>query len=296
MPIAHEFDYVRPDTLTEAVAVLAQHGPGARILVGGTDLIGWLRDELIEPSLLIDLKGIADLKNITLRDNTLSIGALTTFSDLIASKVVREKFPLIFEMAGAVGSKGIRNRATLVGNICAAVPCCDAGPVLLVYEADVWVMGPNGERKIPVADWFVGPRQSALAQGEIVTRVELLLPTGGHGGCYVKLGRYRGEDLAQASVALLALPGNSYRVAFGAVAPTPVRALQIEALLNGQPLEPALIEDGKRLIPSETAPITDIRASKEYRSLMLPIMFARGIAAAVSRRDGKGPRYGTRFV
>lgn len=296
MAIAHEFDYVKPDSLAEAVSLLTRHGAGAQLLAGGTDLVGWICDELVAPEILVDLKGIPELAEILWGGGTLSIGALVTFSDLLDSAVVREKFPLIREMARTVASPGIRNRATLIGNIASAVPCCDGGPVLLVYEAHLRVTGPKGERKIPVDDWFLGPRKTVLKSGEIVTRVEMSLPAEKHGGCFVKLGRYQGADLAQASVAILALPEHKYRVAFGAVAPTPVRARKIESLMEGRPCEPGLVTSAGQLIPQETAPITDVRASKEYRALMLPTMFGRGLTAAVARLEGQGPPYGERLI
>jgi carbon-monoxide dehydrogenase medium subunit len=293
MAIAHEFDYVKPGTIEEAASLLAEHGSRARVLAGGTDLIGWLRDDLVQPEMLIDIKGIADLRAITLDGGSLSIGALATFSDLLDSQIVKEHLPLVREMAGMVGSTGIRNRATMAGNICSAVPCCDAGPVLLAYGAEVHVVASRITRTIPITEWFLGPQETSLADGEIVTGVTLACPGRPHGGSFVKLGRYRGEDLAQASVAVLALAGNEYRVAFGAVAPTPVRAEKIEALLSGRPIDEQLIEDAKGLVPKEIAPITDIRATMQYRARMASVMLERALRAAVSRREGKGPEYGT---
>ena len=295
MPIAHEFEYVKPATLEEAVAALASHGD-AQVLAGGTDLVGWLRDDLVAPAILVDVKGIPGLKDIRREGDVLSLGSLVTFTDLIDSAAVLESAPLLHEMARSVASTGIRNRATMVGNVCSAVASCDAGPVLLVLEAAIAVVGPSGARTIPAGEWFVGNKKTALGEGEIVTGVTIPIPKGGHGAAYVKLGRYRGEDLAQASVAVLALPDNEVRVAFGAVAPTPIRAPKIEALLKGKPLDDTLIEQAKKLVPDETSPITDIRASAEYRALMLPIMLERGLRAAAARRDGTGPAYGTRFI
>ncbi len=296
MAIVHEFEYVKPETLDEAVAVLAKCGEGARVLAGGTDLVGWLRDELVAPDVIVDIKGVRGLGEIVLENGALTIGALVTFADLIDSSVVHGELPLVGEMARTVASTGIRNRATLVGNICSAVPSCDAGPVLLVCEAVVHVRGVGCERTIPIREWFTGPKQTALGAGEMVTAVTLAVPDGGHGACYVKLGRLRGEDLAQASVAVLALPGREFRVAFGAVAPTPVRAPAIEALLSGRGLDDALIEEAKKLVPEETSPIADLRASRAYRVHMLPIMLERGLRAAVARRGAGGPAYGTRLV
>ncbi len=295
MPIAHEFEYVSPATLEEAVAALASHAD-AQVLAGGTDLVGWLRDDLVTPAVLVDIKGIPGLKDIRREGDSLSLGSLVTFSDIIDSAAVLESAPLLHEMARTVASTGIRNRATIVGNVCSAVASCDAGPVLLVLEAAIAVVGPSGARTIPAGEWFIGNKKTALGEGEIVTGVAIPIPAGGHGAAYVKLGRYRGEDLAQASVAVLALPGNEVRVAFGAVAPTPIRAPRIESLLKGRPLDDALIDEAKNLVPDETSPITDIRASAEYRTLMLPIMLERGLQAAAARRDGTGPAYGTRFI
>jgi CO/xanthine dehydrogenase FAD-binding subunit len=296
MPITHDFEYARPRTLAEGVRALADARGDARILAGGTDLVGWMRDELVAPRLLVDIKRIPGLADVFVRSDSLVIGALVTFTRLLECVVVRQHFQLIREMAGKMASVGIRNRATLAGNICSAVPCCDGGPVLLAYEARVGVHGPSGAREIPITEWFLGPRKSALLPGEIVTEIAIPQPAGGHGGCYVKLGRYRGEDLAQASVAVIALPERRYRVAFGAVAPTPVRARSIEALMNGRALDDALIAEARRLIPQETAPITDIRASREYRAHMLGVMFERGARAAVARLSGGGPAYGTALI
>jgi CO/xanthine dehydrogenase FAD-binding subunit len=296
MAIAHDFDYCKPRTLAEAVALLARHGAAARVLAGGTDLVGWLREATVAPEILVDIKGLTELGGITERNGTLAVGALVTFSDLLASEPARWQLPLLIEMAKQVGSVGIRNRATVAGNICSAVPCCDSGPVLLVHEARVRVTAARGERTVPIAEWFAGPRRSALAADELVTSLEIPIPAGDHGAAYVKLGRYRGEDLAQASVAVLALPEREYRIAFGAVAPTPVRAPKIEALLRGRDLEPEILAEAQGLVSAETAPISDVRASREYRALMLPIMFEHAIGAASARLAGDGPPYGSIFL
>jgi carbon-monoxide dehydrogenase medium subunit len=225
-----------------------------------------------------------------------SIGALVTFSDLLASEALAMHLPVMGEMAATVGSTGIRNRATLVGNICSAVPSCDAGPVLLAYEATVEVVGPDGSRQVPVIEWFRGPRETALDHGEIAIGVTIPIPEGGHGGAYPRLSRYRGEDLAQASAAIVVTPDHRYRVAFGAVASTPVRATRIEALLKGNEPSTELVDEATSLVPEEISPITDMRASKEYRLAMSQVMLRRGLRAAVARLDGQGPAYGTHLM
>ena len=296
MAIAHQFDYVKPPTLREAVRLLARYGARARALAGGTDLIGLLSDGVAAPEAVVDIKGIPGLDRIEFKNGVLSIGALVTFSDLRESPIVARKFPVIREMTGWVASVGIRNRATMVGNLCSAVPCCDSGAVLLVYDAAVLVAGPAGKRKVPLREWFLGPRQTVLKRGEIATGVTVSLPKQKHGACFIKLRRYEGEDLAQASVTVLALAGNRYRVSFGAVAPRPIAAERIEALLEGQALSDGLIQEAVRLVPEEIAPITDIRATKEYRLHMVGVMLERGLRAAVARLAGTGPDYGTSLI
>lgn len=296
MAIAQQFEYLKPRRMSEAVRIVSRYGSRAQLLAGGTDLIGLIAEDALKPDYVIDIKGISGLDKVELKTGVLHIGALVTFSDLKNSSVLARKFPVIGEMAGWVASVGIRNRATMVGNICSAVPCCDSGPILLVYDAAVHVAGPARKRMIPVSAWFVGPRKTALKRGEIVTGLDLFLPKKRHAGCFVKLKRYEGGDLAQASVAILALEGNSYRIAFGAVAPRPVRAPKIEALLEGKALSDPLMREAVRLLPEEIAPITDIRATREYRAHMAGVMLKRGLEAAVSRLKGNGPEYGVSVI
>lgn len=295
MTLTRSFTYVKPGSLPEALALLAEHGRGAAVLAGGTDLVSWMRDDLVSPEVVVDVKGIPGLAGIALVNGTLRLGALATFSDLLASPVVAAAVPVLAEMAGVVASVGIRNRATVVGNLCSAVPSNDAGPVLLTADASLQVSGPNGERTVPLAQWFLGPRRTALGDGELVTAVTIPL-AGPHGGCYLKLGRYRGEDLAQASVAVLALPDRRYRIAFGAVAPAAFRATAIEACLEGRALDEAALAEAAGLVAGQVSPITDLRASAEYRAHMCRVMMLRALRAAAGRLGGDGPAYGTRLL
>jgi len=294
MVIANEFDYRRPDTLGEAIQILSEASGSVRILAGGTDVVAWLRDDVIAPDLVVDIKDVPGLHDLTFEDGTLHIGSLVTFTELIESDVIAEHAPLLAEMAGTVASPGIRNRATMVGNICSAVPSCDAGPVLLAYNATVHLAGPSGERTVEMSDWFTGLRRTARTDDEVVTH--LTIDPGRHGGAYVKLMRYAGEDLAQASVGIVVSADHDYRIAFGAVAPTPIRSSRIEELLRGKTLDEALIGEAVAMVSGEISPITDIRASAEYRTHMTEVMLKRGLVAATERLEGTGPAYGTRLV
>jgi len=292
MAITHRFDYVKPGSTDEVLAVLAAHGQGASVLAGGTDLVGWIRDDLVAPAVVVDIKGVQELDRLEVRGEHLEVGALVTWNRLLESPLVRRHLPVRLEVGRVVASCGLRNRATRVGNFCSAVPCCDGGPVLLACEANVVMAGPSGRRSVPMGEWFLGPRPTALRLGELVLGLEIPLPPAGHGGCYVKLGRYRGEDLAQASVLALALPGREYRLAFGAVAPVPVRGARTEAFLKGRELDEATVAEASRLAVAEIAPITDIRASREYRAHMVGVMTGRALCAAADRLAGSGPPYG----
>jgi CO/xanthine dehydrogenase FAD-binding subunit len=295
VPIIHQFDYVKPQSLSETLTILSQSKNSA-FLAGGTDLVDMLKENVVQPEVVIDIKGLDALNKISFNDGALHIGAGVTFSDLMASDIVHDKYPVIGELAKTVASVGIRNRATLVGNICSAVPCMDSGPLLMAYDATVNVAGQKGERRIPASEWFIAPRKTALQKGEIVTGVSLAHPKVKYAGCWVKLGRYSGEDLAQVSVLILALSDGSYRISFGAVAPVPVRAKKIEQILNGQKIISSLIEQAKQLIEEEIKPITDVRASKEYRMHMAKVMFERGLDSSIKRLNGTGPDYGTSVI
>jgi CO/xanthine dehydrogenase FAD-binding subunit len=292
--IANEFDYRRPATLAEVTEILANYSGSVHVLAGGTDLVAWLRDDAIAPDLVVDIKNVPGLHDLRLDGDTLRIGALVTFTDLIESDAVKENAPLLAEMSETVASQGIRNRATMIGNICSAVPSCDAGPVLLAYDTTVHLTGPDGDRSIDINDWFLGLRQTARTDDEVVTHVTIALRP--HGGVYVKLMRYGGEDLAQAAVGIVAYADHEYRVAFGAVAPTPIRSARIEDALRGKPLDDTVIADAVAMVRGEISPITDIRASAEYRTRMTEVMLKRGLVAAVERLAGTGPVYGTRLI
>jgi carbon-monoxide dehydrogenase medium subunit len=266
------------------------------VLAGGTDLINNLKIEVEKPDAVIDIKGIKELSGIAYQSGVLSIGAAVTFSELIESRIIGTRFPVIAEVAKTVGSVGIRNRATMAGNICSAVACADSGPLLVAYDAVIVARGPKGKRNVPASKWFKGNKKTDIKKGEMVTAIEIPQPARKHAGCYVKLGRYSGEDLAQASVLILALPGKRYRIAFGSVGPVPIRAAKLEMLLDGRTLSDELVAKCKAVIPAVISPITDIRATKEYRLHMCQIMFERGIKAAASRFAGNGPEYGTRLI
>lgn len=292
MPITAEFDYVKPGTLEEALRLLARHGEKARALAGGTDLVVHLKEGHARPDLVLDVKALPELAGLELKGSVLRVGARVTFTELIESSAVRTKFPVLWEASRTVASTGVRNRATLAGNICSAVPSADSAPALALYEAEVLVRSSSAERRIPVADWFTGPKRTALRPGELVTAVELKAPAGKHGGCYMKLSRYEGEDLAQGGIAAMVLADHTYRVAACALGPVPRRCSAAEAALNGSKLSDRVIAGAVAALLPELSPISDIRSSREYRLHMAGVMLERALKAASARLLGKGPKYG----
>lgn len=287
MAVAHDFNYYRPTELQEAMKLMKQYGANGRLLAGGTDLAVYIKEGLEHPQAVIDVKHIKELKGLEVQADGVFIGAKATFSDILNSKEIKKQYLLLWEAARSVASVGIRNRATLVGNICSAIPSLDSAPALLCYNAVVHVISSKGERAIPITEWFLAPRKTAKKPDEVVLGVNIPKPSGKSTGCYLKLGRYGGEDLAQAGIGMLFSQKFGFRVAYCAVGPIPKRAELIEKFINGKELTQDRIEKAKALVTSEIAPITDIRASQEYRTHMCEVMLQRGLTVCLDRMNGK---------
>lgn len=286
MSLAHEFTYERPKTVDEVLLLKRQFGSKAFILAGGTDLIVNIKEGMLTPDLLIDIKEVAELKKLSLNGEMLFIGASISFDELIERSEVQSYFPMLHDACKTVASHGVRTRATVIGNICSAVPSLDSAPALLCHDAIVHYASFEAKRNIPIREWFLAPRKTALQDIEIVTGISIpKVPESA--GIYVKLGRYGGEDLAQAGWGIMLSRDLQYRIAHCALGPVPKRAAQIEALLDGNELSDSLIAEAIKLIPEEISPITDIRSSKEYRTHVSGVMLKRGLYAARDRLHGK---------
>lgn len=283
MPIPHDFEYARPSSIDEALELLSKYGKKAKILAGGTDLANMLKQGFPVPEMMIDIKGLAELDQINLNGDELFIGSLVTFTSIIKSDIIKEKFNILWDAAHLVASNGVRNRATMVGNICSAVACMDSAAPLLVHDAVIHLKSKTGERLVPINQWFVDNRKTAINEDELVTGVSIILPKQKYAGSYKKLMRYSGEDLSQANVGILALEDKTFRVAFGSVGPIPKRSLKIEHFLDKKEITDTVIAEAKTMIETVIAPITDVRATKEYRMHMTKIMFERGLREAVER-------------
>jgi len=286
------FRYERPASLEGAVELLAEHGPAARILAGGTDLIIRLRDGTLRPDLVVDVKRIPDLAaQIAERDGRLSISAGTTMTDIAADPRIRRHFRALAEAATVVGSVQIRNRATLAGNICNASPAADTAPALLIYDAEVVAVGPDGERRIPIDAFFVRSGVTTLRPGELVAAIELPLPAEPAGSVHLRRTRRRGHDLASVTLACLVTADRRLRLAYGSVGPRPVLVTEESGILldpaASEATRPAVLE---RLFAAASPSPTSMRASPEYRLAMLRVLGRRAIAAAADRLAQEGVR------
>jgi carbon-monoxide dehydrogenase medium subunit len=271
--IMKDFIYIKPKSLAEAIELRLQYGKDAVLLNGGTDIVIQLREQLISPKAIIDIKGIAELEGLSFREDCLYIGALTTLHELSEDETVRKLYPYIADAAAHIGSRQIRSRATCVGNIVNASPLCDMGTPLYAADAIVLVSGKDGSREIPIAEFITFVRRTSLKADEIVIAIKVpLIPQAR--GEFIKIARRSEVDLSSVCATILKI-GNQYRLAFGAVAPTPMRLSKVEALLEGQKLTPELIEAASKLARTEVKPISDIRSSLEYRLDMVETITKR---------------------
>jgi CO/xanthine dehydrogenase FAD-binding subunit len=279
------FAYERPTRLEDAVALLVEHGPEARPLAGGTDLIIRLRDGSIRPRIVVDLKRIADLDDaIGETDGRLSIGARAVMTDIAADERIRSEFEALAEAAAVVGAVQIRNRATLAGNICNASPAADTAPALLVYGAEVIVAGPTGHRRIPIDEFFVRSGVTTLARGELVTAIELPRPTSRRGSVHLRRTRRRGHDLASVTLACAVHADGTTRLAYGSLGPRPVLVADDTGLL-ADPSAPDLakMERLEALFVDASPSARSMRATPEYRLAMLHVLGLRAVTAAIER-------------
>ncbi|MGB4659007.1 MAG: xanthine dehydrogenase family protein subunit M [Mobilitalea sp.] len=276
-----EFEYLRPDTMEEAIAFRTQHEGCSVLLNGGTDIVIQLRDRLIAPEYVIDIKHIPGLRSITFsKEEGLYIGACATMNEVADNEDVKKYYPFLSEAARSVGSKQVRNRATLIGNIVNASPLCDAGTPLYVCEANMCIIGKDGYREVPISEFITFVRRTILKPDEIVAGCKVPYLEGAV-GIFTKVSRRQEVDLATICGTVLRM-GDSYRMAFGAVAPTPVRLTKTEDLLKGKKLIPELILEAAKLACTEVAPISDIRASKKYRLDVVEVTVKRSLEQLAS--------------
>ena len=296
------FDFYQPTTLAEASRLLKDNGPGGRFLAGGTDLIIAIKEKGLIPKYVVDLKKVPGLSGIRENgDGSITIGALTTMRAIETDSLLYKKYPFLCQSAAEVGSIQIRNRATVGGNMANATPSADVAPSLIALNATAKISDSGGERIVPLEKFFRGPGQSIMSPVEILTEITIPKTSPQLVGEYIKFSPRDMMDLAYIGVAVAYNLGrdkkcDGVRIVLGAVAPTPIRAKNSEALLEGKVLTEELAAKVGDAAARESKPISDVRSSADYRRAMVGIMTKRAllnaaVGPAKSWLDRRDPRY-----
>lgn len=264
--MVYEFRYVAPRTVSELTATIDGEGPDCRLLAGGTDLIPGIRVGVARPRLVIDVKRYAGADRLASGDDGLSLGPAVTVNDILRSREVRERYPVLCECARELASHQVRNRATVTGNVVNASPCSDMAPALLCLGASAVLRSASGARVVPFSAFFAGVKKTVLARGEFLERITVPAESAGARGRYLKLKRIAGHDLGIVGVLMTTL-GGERRFAVSSAAPTPVLVDSI-----GPSDGP---EEAASKVLAAVSPISDVRGTKEYREHMIGVYVRR---------------------
>jgi carbon-monoxide dehydrogenase medium subunit len=282
-------EYFRPQSIEEAVKVLSGFAGKAKPIAGGTDLM------VEKPPFVECLVDLTDLKlgYIEKEKGGIRVGALTKISELEESPILKEEpYTVIAAAARSIGSPNIRNMATLGGNLCHGAPSADMAPSLISLESEARIFGPKGTRTVALEDFFTGVQKTVLGSDEILKEVFIPKPSPHTGAAFQKIGR-TAVDLALANVGIKLTLSNEGRckkalIVLGAVAPTPIRAIKAEKLLEGEKITQALIEKASLTSSTESAPIDDVRASAEYRRKLIVYLTRNALKQANEMALRKG--------
>lgn len=283
------FDYYRPDSLAEVASLFSEHGDGGVLLAGGTDVLVQIKEGGRLPRYVVALSGVPGLEGISGGGGApLRIGARTLVADVAAHPEVLAHYSALADGAGIIGSVQTRNMATLGGNICNATPSADTSPALAIFEATAHVVGTGGERDVPIGEFWTGPSRTVLQPGEVVTHFDLPAAAVHSGSHYQRHTPRKIMDIAAVGTGVyLELDASgactSARIALGAVAPTIVRAPLAEAALAGQAITEDSAAAAAALAATEATPISDQRASAEFRTYLIEVMTKQSILLAAER-------------
>jgi aerobic carbon-monoxide dehydrogenase medium subunit len=281
------FDYLRPKTIPEAIALLQQYGDDAKILSGGQSLIPMMKLRLARPAYLIDINRIAGLAYVREEDGHLKIGGLTREAELENSPLIRSKYPIILDTARVIADPQVRNLATVAGNLAHGDPANDHPATMLALGAKVIATGPSGVRVIPIGEFFVSLFTTALEPNEIVTEIQIPVLRARSGGAYFKLERKVGDFATAAVAAQITLDGNGVcqQVGIGLtnVGPTPIKATKAEECLRGKRLDEATLRQAAQLAADAAQPSADLRGPAEYKKGLVKELAFRALSRAVER-------------
>ena len=288
------FEYLEAHTVRQAISMLERHGEKARIVAGSTDFLVRWRLGTWEPDYVVNIQRVPGLGRLTYSRRTgLRMGALTTVRTLETSPIIRQHYPALAAAAASFAGVQVRNLATVGGNICNASPAGDTLPALLAFDAECRIVGPGGERFMPLEQFFLGPGRTALQQSEILAEIRLPPPAPNSGSLYIKHSPRGAMDISTVGVAsVVTLQGGGpvcrdARIALGAVAATPIRAHDAEALLRGQAITPELIDAAAGEAQAAARPIDDVRGTSSHRKEIVRVLAQRTLerAEAAARQE-----------
>lgn len=282
-------EYTAPASLAEALRMKKERGADARVIAGGTDLILRMRDEVLSPSTLIDLRRIS-LDRVVYAGDEMRLGAFVSLSQLLESDDMERFFPALSAACREFAGPPIRNRATLGGNIVNASPAADLVPPLIAYDATIVLSSSEGDRILPLVEFFVGPGQSVIERDEILTEIRLRVMPPLSAATFIKLGQRRSMAISQVNMTTrLSIDESSVvsqaRIVLGAVAPVPMRAVAAEQIISGKALSEELLCAAAQKAREEITPISDVRASHSYRMEMTEALVRRALLATWDQLD-----------
>jgi aerobic carbon-monoxide dehydrogenase medium subunit len=288
--LVQEFEYLEPVSIAEATALLAQYGPQARIMAGGTDLLVQLKMERRNPSYVIDISKIPNLCGVS-ENKGVDIGATTTIRSLFKSQLIGERYTALAEACNWFSTIQIMVMGTVGGNLCNASPAADTAPPLLCFDAELGLASQTGDRTVRIEDFFLGPGKTVLREGELLTAIHLPATPDHTGSAFLKIARVV-ADISKTCAAVKLVRNaqaqivQECRIALGSVAPVPVRARAAEAALIGQPFGEELAEHAARIASEEIKPITDVRSTEEYRREVSAVIVRDALELAWTRSGG----------
>lgn len=288
--LVQEFEYEEPSDIAEVVALLAKYGDSARVIAGGTDLLVQMKMERVRPRCLVSLSKVPGLDKIEAQQDGLAIGARASIRAIRFAPEVQSDYQALAEACASFSTTQIQYMGTIGGNLCNASPASDTAPALIVLDARLGLAGPKGERHVPVEDFFSGPGKTVLGEGELLVSVIVPPRRPGTASAFLKMGRVV-ADIAKANAAvMLERDGEriaACRLAFGSVAPTPLRSRHAEALLVGQVFNHDLVMLAAQIASEEISPIDDVRSAAWYRRAIVKVMTHDGLYRAWERAGGQ---------
>jgi carbon-monoxide dehydrogenase medium subunit len=278
--LLREVSYARPASIEEAVALLSEHD-GARALAGGQTLVNVMKQRAASPDVLVDLGRLDELRAIAVSGTTLQIGAMATLSSIMRSSEVEVSRPIIAEVAATIADVQVRNRGTLGGNICVNDPTNHFPPLLVALGASMTIVGASGERTLSADDFFVGVFETAVGEGDLLTRIDI--PAGGKGTGDGMAGVTLGAHGTYIANAAASVADGAWRVALGCVGAVPVRATAIEERLGGADVDEAAARAAVEGLGATLDPPSDVHASAEYRRSLAETSVVRAVLQAAEK-------------